>query len=507
MKTLNIFRFLLILLSSYFTSAQDSLSLFQNSKNQYDSERNFKQSIYYNPAIMLDYSSFSTSELYVGYFSQKDEVYRMQNGADKKGFGVYTNSYQKLGSNKALWGSASYQNLKTKNIKFNENLDFSRIAPYSSSDSIGGDLEVERYQFLGGYSQKFKKITLGAQASYNAQLGARARDPRVNNTTSELNLRIGANYTFYKNFEIALFTEGERYLQNSKIRFASKIGQPLVYQMTGLGFFNNLFSGGRSSLTTVHEEFGYKLGGEINHNKGKDFYILAQIGQSNMLKSYNGSGNRYYDLANLEKEFVELEGAKFFQIYDHRIGLKINYVSNKTTGKEYGYTNNTQLLEQIYKRLSFKKDETITSLSLFYSLNKTNFSLSAIPYVRLENIKEQRLHPYSGQKFDYSTIGFMIDYKHQLDQNQLITFRPFIHKKSVTSSKNVLATNSNPTINNWINKEFDYLSSDQTMFGANLRYDIKLEKIPAIFIETGFSQQIIQSKNNNFSTILVGITF
>ena len=199
MKTLNIFRFLLILLGACnFVSAQDSLSLYQNLKSQYDSERDFKQYIFYNPANMLDYSSFSSSELFIDYFNQKDKVYRQQNGSEKQGFGVKTNSYQKLNTNKALWGSASYQNLKTKHIKFNENLDFDRVAPYFSSDSIGGDLEIEKYQFLGGYTQRFNKITVGAEASYNAQLGSRAKDPRINNITSELNLKIGLNYAFYK---------------------------------------------------------------------------------------------------------------------------------------------------------------------------------------------------------------------------------------------------------------------------------------------------------------------
>ncbi|MGV0946082.1 DUF6850 family outer membrane beta-barrel protein [Empedobacter falsenii] len=88
---------------------------------------------------MLDYSSSSFSELYVDYYNQKDKIYRQQNGSEKQGFGVITNSYQKLNKNKVLWGSASYQNLKTKRIKYNENLDFDRVAPYISSDSVGGD--------------------------------------------------------------------------------------------------------------------------------------------------------------------------------------------------------------------------------------------------------------------------------------------------------------------------------------------------------------------------------
>ena len=85
-----------------FASAQDSLTLFQDLKNQYDSERDFKVNIFYNPANMLDYSSSSFSELYVDYYNQKDKIYRQQNGSEKQGFGVITNSYQKLNKNKVL---------------------------------------------------------------------------------------------------------------------------------------------------------------------------------------------------------------------------------------------------------------------------------------------------------------------------------------------------------------------------------------------------------------------
>jgi uncharacterized membrane-anchored protein YhcB (DUF1043 family) len=83
LKILNSFRFLLIILfTSNYVSAQDSLSLFQNLKNQYDSERDFKVNIFYNPANMLDYSSSSFSELYVDYYNQKDKY--IDNKTDQK---------------------------------------------------------------------------------------------------------------------------------------------------------------------------------------------------------------------------------------------------------------------------------------------------------------------------------------------------------------------------------------------------------------------------------------
>ncbi len=508
MKILNIIHYTFILLLACSSGyAQDSISFYQKLKSQYDAERDFKTNIYYNPAYMLDYGSFSSSELSVNYSIQKDKVYRLQNGSKHTEFNIATNSFQKLNSNQALWGSASYQNKKMKDIKFNENLDYERVAPYISSDSVGGNIDAENYHFLGGYSHKLNKVTLGAQASYNAQLGSRSRDPRLRNTTSELNVKIGINYAFNKKLDIALFVEGEKYLQNNQIRFASKLGQPLIFQMTGLGYYNNLFSGGTSSLSTQNEEYLYKIGGQLIHNKGKDFYILAQLGQAEQTKSYNGTTSRYYDIADLNKNYFEIEAAKFFQFHQNRVGFKINYLSNQLSGKEYGYTNNTQLIEKIYKRLSYKKDESYTSFSLIFTMNKDQFNLSVNPYYRYHQVKEQRMYPFSGQKFDYSIVGLNLDYKQPIKDNQLLTLRPFVEFKSVSSSKNALTSSSIATINTWMKHDYAYLASDIQSIGINARYDIQLEKIPALFFEAGYSQIKIQSNNNTFSTVSVGITF
>ena len=55
--------------------------------------------------------------------------------------------------------------------------------------------------------------------------------------------------------------------------------------------------------------------------------------------------------------------------------------------------------------------------------------------------------------------------------------------------------------------DYAYLASDIQSIGINARYDIQLEKIPALFFEAGYSQIKIQSNNNTFSTVSVGITF
>ncbi|WP_435523164.1 DUF6850 family outer membrane beta-barrel protein [Chryseobacterium indoltheticum] len=43
------------------------------------------------------------------------------------------------------------------------------MAPYTTADSLGGTLNLERYYFAGGMSQKINKWTIAGEVSYLAQ--------------------------------------------------------------------------------------------------------------------------------------------------------------------------------------------------------------------------------------------------------------------------------------------------------------------------------------------------
>jgi len=237
---------LLITFSAFASvKAQDSIQLYRKIDNQYSIERNFKNQLYYNPASMSDYSSSSFSELRVGYHDEDKKIHRQQLGAGENGLSISADSYLKLNSKTSVWGKAGYQNLKMKTFRWNENLDFERISPYVAADSVGGKLNFEKYQFAGGLSQKLNnRWTVGGELSYTAQLGYRTRDPRLRSTTSDLNINLGANYRVFREYEIGVFGNLNKYTQNSSLTFQSILGKPFVYQMVSSGISNYFFSGG-----------------------------------------------------------------------------------------------------------------------------------------------------------------------------------------------------------------------------------------------------------------------
>ncbi|WP_292009783.1 DUF6850 family outer membrane beta-barrel protein [Chryseobacterium sp.] len=503
-KLKNSFCLLLItFLGTASAQAQDSIKLFNKINDQYSTERDFKNNFYYNPAAMSDYSSSSFSEFSINYHDDKQKVYREQLGAGEKGLKISAQSFQKLSPNRAVWGSASYENLKTRSIKWNENLDFDRIAPYVVADSIGGNSNLERYKFSGGYAQTMNRWTLGIEAGYLAQLGYRSKDPRNKNTTSDLSVNTGVNYKVYKEYEVGIFAEINKYTQNSSLTFVSELGQPFVYQMVGFGYSNYFFNGGAPNV--VYEELGYKVGAQISNKQGKDFYIRALGGKSNNVKSISSS--IYLDTSDLENKMGTIEGAKFFNIQNHRLGILASYSGSIKTGSEYGYSSNTQITQQIFKRKAYRKEDYISSIKGFYQYNQENFSVTAIPFFSYQEIKERRLYPSTGQKFEYTCIGINLDYRQQIKENQVISLQPYLSKRIVNKSINALHSDTPPAITTWIMQDYLFQSSDITTVGGSLRYDIKLEKLPAFFVSAQWQSQKIQKKNNNFIGASLGITF
>lgn len=500
---------LLISLSSFSVKAQDSLSLFKTINNQYNVERNFKTQYYYNPASMSGYSDSSISEFKVGYHSNDKKVYRQQFGDSDKGLTVEAKSFQKLKPNRYVWGTASYENIKIGSLKWNETLDYDHVAPYIAADSAGGKLNLERYHFAGGYLHKINRWSLAGQVSYLAQQGYRARDPRLKSTTSDLRINAGINYNIFREYELGVFGEFSKYTQNSSISFQSQLGRPFTYQMTGFGYSNYLFNGGQYP-NMIFEEFAYKGGLQISNKQGRDFYIQANMGRSKNIKSYANSSltNFLYDLSDLINETFEIEGAKFFTVNEkNRIGLLANFNSSVKTGSENGYSLNTASLTQIFKRKSYRKENYVTTIKGFYQYNQDHFSITATPFYGYEEIKERRLYPNSGQKFEYSYFGINADYKQQIKENQVLSFQPYFSKRIVNKSINALTATGNAAVDEWIFQDYLFQASDITTFGASLRYDLKLEKLPAFFVSAQYQSQKIQEKNNNFAGASIGITF
>ncbi|WP_374440368.1 DUF6850 family outer membrane beta-barrel protein [Epilithonimonas sp.] len=500
-----LFFFLSFYIGFISVSGQDSLSLFPKSYNQYNEERIQTTNFYYNPATMPGYSAYSISEFSTDYVSDNQKIYLRQMGSGDSGLRIRTRSFNKLKSGNVVWGVASYSNMTRKRPRYNENLDFERIAPYVTSDSVGGDLKLEDYHFSGGFAKTINRFSFGLSGSYDAELAYRSRDPRVRNTSSDLILSAGISYKIYKSYKIGVFGEFNKYTQNSSVSLVNEVSYPIVYQSVGFGYTNYLF---HNSLTTQYEEFGYRAGAQISSKDGKDFYITGMFLNSNNIKSiYPKNGNRYYDSSDLENKTYLLEAAKFISLKNNRIGFIINYNSKIRTGEEYGYTSNSDRMEQIFKRKAYKKEEYTTSVRALYQLTKEKYIFSAVPFFSYQEVTERRLYPFSGQKYDAYTIGLEMDIKLEINKNRVLTLRPVYSYRKINNAINALDSNVSAANLEWISDDFTILTSNIETTGATIRYDFKMAKFPPIFVSGQWITSIIKQQSNNFGVFSLGITF
>ncbi|MPS71846.1 MAG: hypothetical protein E2590_01700 [Chryseobacterium sp.] len=484
---------------------QDSLRLFPRISNQYNEERIQMKNYYYNPASMSDHSDLSMSEFSINYQSDQQKTYLRQMGSGDNGISLKTNSYKKLKSNSVVWGDARYSNVTRKNLRYNENLDLERIAPYVTLDSVGGNINLENYHFSGGYAKKLDRFSFGISGSYDAQMAYRSRDPRLRDTTSDLLLSAGINYKIYRDYQVGIFGEFNKYTQNSTVSFVNEVSYPIVYQSIGFGYTNYFFN---NSFKTQYEEFGYEIGGQISSKNGKDLYIIGTLSSSNNIKSIEPrNGNRYYDTSDLESKISQIEAAKFISLKNNRIGLIFNYNSNIRTGEEYGYTSNSDNTELIFKRKAYKKEQYTTSIKGLYQLDQQQYTFTAIPFVSYQEVTDRRIYPFSGQKYDSYTFGLDLDLKLEINRDQVLTFRPNYAFRNVNKAINALDTNVSSGKLEWIYDDLTILTSDITTFGAMLRYDLKIQKLPSFFVSGQWTTNRIKEKNNNFVGLSLGITF
>lgn len=501
-----LFLCIIFISSAMFCQLHDSTRIFKKITNQYSEERFLTQQYYYNPANMSDYSSFSFSEFKISYQNENKNIYRQQFGAGKNGLSVSVDSYIKTKESNFLWGNANYSNFMLKNINWNEDLDYEKVAPYILSDSVGGNKKLEIYQFAGGYGKKLSAFSYGIDAKYTAKLASRNVDPRSKNTSSDLTLKAGVNYDVYKKIQIGAFGELNLYTQTSSIRFASTVSIPLIYQMVGFGFSNNFFSSEYSSV--VFDEAGYRLGGHISSKNGKDAYLKAWYKKASNVKAIQTkNANVFRDASDLEHESQNIEGAKFFNIGKHRIGLLLSYSSDVHIGFEFGYTNNSDIVQQLYRRAAYKRENYNSTAQMFYQFTNQDLLLTILPFINYNQVTDRRIYPFTGYKYDGLTFGIQGKFQKELARNQVISFSPQFSYRKINKAINAMDTNIKPSIIEWVLQDYRYLTNDVATCGVSLRYDIKLQKLPTFFVKSEWVGQKIEEKNNNFVDVSLGITF
>lgn len=118
----------------------------------------FRTSLFDNPASQVYRYNTSLTQIGLsGVYDQQQEAVVMQQGRGNRFAAFDADSYVKRNGN-TVWGSAGYRVGRTMHTVWNENADYELLYPYVWADSVGGNLNSERYTFTGGYGRQFGRV-------------------------------------------------------------------------------------------------------------------------------------------------------------------------------------------------------------------------------------------------------------------------------------------------------------------------------------------------------------
>lgn len=194
----------------------------------------FRTSLFDNPASQVYRYNTSLTQIGLsGVYNQQQEAVVMQQGRGNRFAAFDADSYVKQNGN-TVWGSAGYRVGRTMHTVWNENADYELLYPYVWADSVGGNLNSERYTFTGGYGRQFGRVAWGIYADYRAEIEYRKTDPRPRNVVSDLNLSTGAMLALGRRYLVGLSADLQIYRQESSMRFCG-VGRPKDVPNVGTG--------------------------------------------------------------------------------------------------------------------------------------------------------------------------------------------------------------------------------------------------------------------------------
>lgn len=226
------------------------------------------------------WQQYATNLLEVAaYYNSRgeDEAFVLQEGNRQWAVGGRVDSYYQLGDRNVVWGGASYQQGGRKNVKWNSTSDFQAVYPYVLADSMGGNLDSERYTFYGGCATRLGNWMIGEELTFRAEHEWRTYDPRPRGIVTDLLARLGGAYD-WNEYRWGVGAGFHFYKQTNDVDFYQEAGVIPEYQMTGLGEDYERFKGTNNSA--YYKAAGWLLDVNILPQDGKGIWFAAEMGLS-----------------------------------------------------------------------------------------------------------------------------------------------------------------------------------------------------------------------------------
>ena len=485
--------------------SQDTLWVSNNLINNLSPLSHF-ESIDYNPSAKVFTRLQNLSDIHLKYSNLSGEAGLSQNGNKYNEYSFEANSFMNKDKH-YIWGKASYDNKHTDNIIWNESSDYDNIYPYVFADTIGGNNMIgEKYSFMGGYAQRNEKISWGIEFDYWALMEYRTKDPRPNNTTSDLHLNLGANYNLLPKYAIGIGGYLRKYKQTTTIEFKNALGRKTpLYHMTGLG--NNVYLFANNETGTIYDGKGYGANIQLLNREKKGINLTLGYENFSFDKQLNITQN--LNLSSIKEDKLLGIVSYIKPRVNRSYGVKIEGSYTNREGTENLFTkdgNNSYVKISSIKQYTNKVADI--KLSFLYEQNLTNMKWYVTPSVSLYDKKEK--HKTSLNHLEVTNLSFDLNpgliYKIKNNPLQIESKIGFV--SNLSSDLKITNLEPQQTLYQYIVRDYELQSSNVTNIGLSSRYDYCITaKQMAVYAKCEWYYAKYKSEHNNLLSIYLGLTF
>jgi hypothetical protein len=451
-----------------------------------------------------DSASLSQIGLRVCYNHQR-EAFVMQQGNGESLYQLFATSRIKLSDKTSVWGDASYRSGTKYNVRWNSSADYDLLYPYVMADSVGGNLQTERYQFSGGYATMWGKFSVGGELSFRAEHEYRNIDPRPRNIVSDLSARIGASAPI-SGYNFGIDVNGEIYKQTSSVSFYREAGEISEFQMTGLGTYYERFVGSITQIYYSGSAIGTSIG--LTPNDGNGFYCNGGI-QSKQYKRIAASLNSL-PLTTL-----------YVMQYETQVGWmrqKGKQELNCFAGLRYEKRNGT---EHVAGNASSSIYPVLLDLSMYHHYNADYFVGAALNghnhidwsvQAKAGYTDYDARYKYPERQLSYAKLyaDLLLQISGKCSKHLLLSANLQGNYYANISSKIIMPyTDMEQSFVDMVDYTYRYSKANYSAVGANIRGDYKKPEWQlGVFAELG-SKATICSENNTLLSfdLSIGITF
>lgn len=451
--------------------------------------------------LLSPYANYSEAFL-TGDYRREDRAFLPQYGDGYMGGAFNAASMIRTDKFSAVQGKVEYSKGVKKNVKWNETTDFLLLQPYVLADSLGGDMQSEKYEFSGAYSRRFGKLIAGAELGYRAVHEFRKIDPRPRNIASDFGLRGGVSYILGR-YYLSATASYRKYHQLQNVEFYNPIGANAVeYHFTGLGSRYQRFDGTNNFTTVRYKGNGYGVA-----------MLLSPTDKGNLFAGVNGKmlkiashlpGQNEVPVTELSIKQADCFFALPFNMASFNSAISFKFLYERRDGCENVIDNAVEGSYNVVKSLQLYVSHSADA-SLYALMEKNGLYIKpnvGFNYYRASYVYPMRLASFAALRFGVSG-GWLKNFGNWMTSLGL----EGRYEANLMQDLELPERYTEKVILHAYTQMFDGFCRNRFLLGVSARVQTEINDNNALFLATSFSQWFFPSDKALLAKLSIGITF